>query len=85
MAFFPKDDPASVDRLRTMMGPGQVDQQIRQAIQFAWMMLPDEKKTVTELERVIRQFIERALKDFREDAETFGQASRRPESASGDP
>jgi hypothetical protein len=48
-------------------------------------MLPDEKKTVTELERVIRQFVERALKDVREDAETFGQASQRPESASGDP
>jgi hypothetical protein len=23
--------------------PGQVDQQIRGAIQFAWMMLPDER------------------------------------------
>jgi hypothetical protein len=74
MAVFPSDDPKSVDRMRSFMGPGQVDQQIRQAIQFAWMMLPDERKTVTEVERVIRQIVDRALKDFREDAEAFEQA-----------
>jgi hypothetical protein len=55
------------------MGPGQVDQEIRQAIQFAWILLPDEKKTISEVERVIRQTVDRALKDSREDAETFGQ------------
>jgi hypothetical protein len=74
MAVFPSDDPKSVDRMRSFMGPGQVDQQIRQAIQFAWMMLPDERKTVTEVERVIRQIVDRALKDFQEDAEAFEQA-----------
>jgi hypothetical protein len=40
MALFPNDDPESSDRMRSFMGPGQVDQQIRQAIQLAWMMLP---------------------------------------------
>jgi hypothetical protein len=73
MACFPSDDPASADRLRSLMGPGQVDQAIRQAIQFAWMMLPNDKKTVAEDERVIRQVVDRALKNFREDAEAFGQ------------
>jgi hypothetical protein len=73
MAFFPNDDPESRDRMRSFMGPGQVDEQIRQAIQFAWMMLPDERKTVTEVERVIRQIVDRALKNFREDAESFDQ------------
>jgi len=71
MPVFPNDDPESGDRMRSFMGPGQVDQQIRQAIQFAWMMLPDERKTVTEVERVIRQMVDRALKNFREDAESF--------------
>jgi hypothetical protein len=52
MAYFPSDDPESRDRIRSLMGPGQVDQQIRQAIQFAWMMLPDDRKTVKEVERV---------------------------------
>jgi hypothetical protein len=45
MALFPSDDPESRERMRSFQGPGQADQQIRQAIQFAWMMLPDERKT----------------------------------------
>jgi hypothetical protein len=73
MAFFPNDDPETANRMRSFMGPSQVDQQIRQAIQVAWMMLPDDKKTVDDVERVIRQTVDRALKDFREDAEAFGQ------------
>ena len=58
MAFFPIDDPEGSDRVRSLMGPGQVDQQIRQAIHFAWMMLPDDKKNVAEVERVIRQMVD---------------------------
>jgi hypothetical protein len=44
MAFFPNDDPENRDRMRSFMGPGGLDQQIRQAIQLAWMMLPDDRK-----------------------------------------
>ena len=73
MAFFPSDDPENRDRMRSFMGPGQVDQQIRQAIQFAWMMLPDDRRNVAEVERVIRQMVDRALKNYREDAEAFDQ------------
>ena len=73
MALFPVDDPENRDRMRSFMGPGQVDQQIRHAIQFAWMMLPDDRKNVAEVERVIRQMVDRALKNFREDAEAFDQ------------
>ena len=73
MAFFPIDDPEGSDRVRSFMGPGQVDQQIRQAIHFAWMMLPDDKKNVAEVERVIRQMVDCPLKNYREDAEAFDQ------------
>ena len=73
MAMFPHDDPQGGERMRSLVGPAQVDQQIRQAIQFAWMMLPDERKTVSEVERVIRQIVDRALENFRADSETFGQ------------
>jgi hypothetical protein len=75
MAMFPNDDPESADRLRSFMGPHQVDQQIRQAIQFAWIMLPAERKTVAEVERVIRQIVDRALQNFREDADSFGRGN----------
>ena len=73
MALFPSDDPENRDRMRSFMGPGQVGQQIRQAIPFAWMMLPDDRKNVAEVERVIREMVDRALKNYREDAEAFGQ------------
>jgi hypothetical protein len=73
MAFLPSDDPESAYRLRSFMGPHQVDHQIRQAIQFAWMMLPAERKTVAEVERVVRQIVDRAFKNFREDAASFDQ------------
>jgi hypothetical protein len=73
MEFLPNDDHESAYQMQWFMGPGQVDHQIRQAINLTWIMLPDERKTVTEVERVIRQIVDRALKNFREDAEAFDQ------------
>ena len=75
MALFPNDDPESSDQMRSFMGPGGVDQQIRQAIQLAWMMLPDDRKNVAEVERVIREMVDRALKNYRDDAEAFEQGN----------
>jgi hypothetical protein len=57
--------------MRDMMGPGHVDQSIRMAIQHCWMMLPDEKKNAAGLETEIRRLVDRALKDFKEDAQAF--------------
>jgi hypothetical protein len=73
MAFFSSDDLLINDKMRSLIGPDQVDRQIRQAIQFAWIMLPDEKKSVAEVERVIRQTVDRAIMNFREDADAFGR------------
>jgi hypothetical protein len=67
MAYFSKEDPENVERMGSFMGPGGVDQMIRQAIQIAWMMLPDERKNVDEVERVIHHTVDRD----REDAELF--------------
>lgn len=72
MALFKNDDPDANDKFRRMFSPEQIDQQIRQAIQFCWMMLPDDKKTVDEVERQIRRLVDRALKDLREDFDSFG-------------
>jgi hypothetical protein len=71
MAYLSNDDPEFGNKMRSFMGPGHVDQQIRQAIQFAWLSLPEGKRTVEEVERVVRQLVDRALKDFRQDGETF--------------
>jgi hypothetical protein len=53
------------------LGPSPIDQQIRQAIHMCWMMLPESKRTVDEVEKHIRRIVERALKDLREDGEAF--------------
>jgi hypothetical protein len=72
MAAFSSDDPESVNRMRAMFGPGQVDQTVRHAIQMCWMMLPDDKKTIDEVELQFRRIVDRAIKDLREDADAFG-------------
>jgi len=71
MAYFNKDDPEATDKMRSMFGPGQVDQQVRQAIQMCWMMLPTDKKTSDELEKQFRRIVDRAIKDLHDDASAF--------------
>ena len=58
--------------MRDWMGPGHVDQAIRHAIQFCWMALPKDKKTIEEVERQIRRLVDRAIENLREDASAFG-------------
>lgn len=72
MAFFSNDDPDAADKFRKMFGPEQIDQQIRSAIQFCWMMLPDDKRSVDEVETQIRRLVDRALRDLRKDFDSFG-------------
>ena len=69
--FNPKD-PETMKGMRAFFSPQQVDHQIRQAIQFCWMALPPERQNVQEVETQIRRIVERALRDLREDAESFG-------------
>lgn len=67
------DDVDPALQMNDFLGPAQVDHFTRQALQFCWMALPKERKTVDELERQFRRIVERALKDFREDRLAFGQ------------
>ena len=71
MAAF-SSEPGEQEKVKSMFGPGQVDQSVRQAIQMCWMMLPQEAKNVDELERQFRRIVDRALSDLREDADAFG-------------
>ena len=72
MAMFEPNDRDAARNMKSMFGPGQVDQQIRQAIQMCWMMLPEDKKTVAELELQVRRILDRAIEDLRNDASAFG-------------
>lgn len=71
MERFDPDDPDALSRMQAMFGPQQVDQQVRQAIQFCWMALPAEKKNVDGVEQEMRRILNRDLKDMREDADRF--------------
>jgi len=61
------------DDMARFFGPGNVDTAIRQAIQTCWMMLPEDKRNVGEVEKQIRRIVERALKDLREDGAAFSK------------
>jgi hypothetical protein len=66
-----EDDEERAEKMRDFMSPSQIDHQVRQAIQFLWMVLPKEKRNVDEIERQVRRIVERALRDLREDFDSF--------------
>ena len=75
MAYFPikggNEDEGTADQMTELMGPGHIDQFIRQAIHFCWMALPKDRKNVDEVEKQTRRIFERAIRDFREDSDAF--------------
>lgn len=48
-----------------------VDQRLRECLQYLWMSLPKERANLEELECQFKRLSERALRDFREDAQQF--------------
>lgn len=75
MAYYSfKSDDDDLEKTNEFLGPGHVDSSIRQSLQMLWMMLPAAKKNVGGVEEEFRRLVDRALRDFREDAERFGKA-----------
>jgi len=72
MAAFDPNDPDLAKKMGELLGPGQIDHVLRQAIHFCWMILPQDRKTVDELEKQMRRIMDRAFKDLRDDADAFG-------------
>jgi hypothetical protein len=66
-----EDPEKASEAMRSMMGPGQVDQMIRMAVQQCWMMLPVERRNVEEIERQLRRLLDRAISDLRDDLTAF--------------
>ena len=69
-----KDVPAGGEEFGRMFGPDMVDNSVRQALAQCWLLLPKHRKTEEQVEAEFRRIVERALRDFREDAERFGLA-----------
>ena len=73
MAFekFEPGDEESMRRMQEFFSPSQVDQTVRQSLQMCWMMLPQEKRTVAEVESQFRRIVDRAIKDMHDDKDAF--------------
>ena len=71
MAAFSSMEEGDEDRMREMMGPGQADASIRQSLQMLWMSLPRGKKNPDGVEQEFRRLVDRALRDMREDFDSF--------------
>lgn len=67
-----KFNPDDEDPFKGMFGPGQIDSQLRSMLQMCWMILPKDKKTIDDLERMFRPMVDRAFKDMRDDRDAFG-------------
>ena len=68
-----KDAKKARQTMLAMMGPGQADTMVRHAVQHIWMLLPEEKKNLTELRAQIQRLVDRVIDDMKEDAAAFGQ------------
>jgi hypothetical protein len=79
MAYFDSNDPEADSKMRSLFGPQQVDHTIRQAIQCCWMALPADRRSADGIETEMRRLLDRALRDLREDWQSFGF----PEAESG--
>jgi hypothetical protein len=71
MAGFDADDTEGIRKLAESIGPGVVDQSIRQAVHFCWMLMPTEQRNTENLAEELRRILERALRDFAQDAKGF--------------
>lgn len=77
MAFYnlsnsddPNNDPG--EAMRKAMGPLVVDNQIRQAINMCWVMMPPAQRTPDAVEARIRYIVDRALRDMRDERSAMG-------------
>jgi hypothetical protein len=60
-----------MENMADVMGPGHIDVSVRQLIQVCWASLPKDQRTVAAVEKALREIVERAIRDFREDAVRF--------------
>jgi hypothetical protein len=60
-----------IEKMREFFSPAQVDLSVRQVIQMCWMMLPKKKRNFENVEKEVRRLMERAIRDFKKDFDTF--------------
>ena len=68
---FDPGDEAQMKEFRKFFNPHHVDSLIRNAIQAAWLIMPEEKRNVDEVEALIRRMVDRAFRNMREDLKDF--------------
>jgi len=68
-AFSASDE--NVEKMREFFSSAQVDLSVRQVIQMCWMMLPKKKRNPDNVEKEVRRLMDRAIRDFKKDFDTF--------------
>ncbi len=58
------------EEFRRLIGPGAVDQAIRNALHLMWMMYYDSKN-LDEVESEFQRLVDRAMKDYRENQDRW--------------
>jgi hypothetical protein len=61
------NDKDGMGKMLASMGPGMVDQLVRQAIQFCWMQMPAERQNPEAVGAEVRRILDRALRNLAED------------------
>ena len=62
---------ADAKEMREFFGPTHADVSVRQAVQAVWLMLPKKKRDPAKVEKEFRRLVERAVRDFKQDFDTF--------------
>jgi glyoxylase I family protein len=71
MAGYEANNHEEVRKMARSMGPGIVDQSIRQAVHFCWMMMPPERQNAEDVAKDMRRIFDRVLQNMSEDAAAY--------------
>ena len=61
------NDKDGMGKMLASMGPGMVDQLVRQAVQFCWMQMPAERQNPADVGMEVRRILDRAIRNLAED------------------
>jgi len=68
---------AAPQRRSERLGPAEADRQVRRTIRLCWAMLPEDRRTKSELEKQVRRIVDRAIRDLHDDLNAFRPDTRK--------
>jgi hypothetical protein len=78
MIELPSDQPFPMKSV----GPAMIDQRLREAILYCWLLIPEEHRWPETVEREINRLVKRAFDNYREDLKVLDSLTRKPDAPS---